>query len=553
MKHRVTLKIATVTSVTLLCLGFAISLYFKLSITERAEEFDLYTLVPTDSQVIIDTDDMAGLMQRIDELGSSKDGLYLHFSRFFSYLKENIDDVLEQAPHGLSKQMNKMLISIHEPDNELNQVYYCRLGAGDYDFIEQLIRKNFAETFPSRIFEYKGEEIHIYPTSDDFFLACYVSKEFLVISYQKKLIEQVIDAKLSKKSILSDEVFATMRDANRMVSPVTIYSRMREVKMGKESGELAIQSSLGNWAEFNVNLNGEAVYLSGISYDVDSMNTFINTLRAQQPIEGFPEKELPASTFFFSKLSVSDLQRVLDFTSGHSYVPVSDSVATALGDIALSDFLRDYAGGTVTACMFYDEDSLVVSPHAVISVPIQNTSRIKKQLKALHRAALPQRRGAASEINYFFTKAQYAYYELPPTTMPVKLTGVTDSSLRSYACLHNGNILISPHVSGLKAYIELIEEADSLFENTSVYERVTTALSTTYHYVMMADMENVLQQPGSYVRFVPHFFFRHSDFFRHFVLAAQLNCVDDMVYPTLIFFYKSEEPIEEELLEEVVS
>ncbi len=42
---------------------------------------------------------------------------------------------------------------------------------------------------------------------DDSFLACYFTSDFLVVSYQKKLIEQVIDARLSKKSLLTDASF----------------------------------------------------------------------------------------------------------------------------------------------------------------------------------------------------------------------------------------------------------------------------------------------------------------------------------------------------------
>ena len=41
----------------------------------------------------------------------------------------------EDTPHGLSRQMNQMLISFHEPDNERNQVLYCRLGNGDKELV----------------------------------------------------------------------------------------------------------------------------------------------------------------------------------------------------------------------------------------------------------------------------------------------------------------------------------------------------------------------------------------------------------------------------------
>ena len=93
--------------------------------------------------------------------------------------------MLEDTPHGLSKQMNKVLLSFHEPDNDRNQVLYCSLGNGDYELVEKFIRKYCSSSFPSKLFDYKGEEIRIYPMPDDSFLACYFTSDFLVVSYQK--------------------------------------------------------------------------------------------------------------------------------------------------------------------------------------------------------------------------------------------------------------------------------------------------------------------------------------------------------------------------------
>ena len=52
--------------------------------------------------------------------------------------------------------------------------------------------------FPSKYFDYKGEEIRIYPMADGRFLAAYFTPDFLVVSFQKRLIEHVIDARRSK-------------------------------------------------------------------------------------------------------------------------------------------------------------------------------------------------------------------------------------------------------------------------------------------------------------------------------------------------------------------
>lgn len=57
---------------------------------------------------------------------------------------------------------------------------------------------------------------------------------------------------------------------------------------------------------------------------------------------------------------------------------------------------------------------------------------------------------------------------------------------------------------------------------------------------MMVDMEEMMRQPETYVRLVPNFFFRHSDFFRHFTIAIQFTCAEGVVYPNLVLLYKGE-------------
>ena len=84
----------------------------------------------------------------------------------------------------------------------MNQVLYCSLGSGDYELVESFVEKYCSSSFPSKYFDYKGEEIRIYPMADGRFLAAYFTPDFLVVSFQKRLIEHVIDARRSKKSLM---------------------------------------------------------------------------------------------------------------------------------------------------------------------------------------------------------------------------------------------------------------------------------------------------------------------------------------------------------------
>ena len=141
MKLRTIVKIAITSSVVLLCSGFALYSFFRLSAAEGQKDFDLYELVPSTTSAVFVTDDVLEFVAEVDDLTCSKNQQYLYVSKLFSYLKQSLYALSEDTPHGLSRQMNQMLISFHEPDNERNQVLYCRLGNGDKGTIRQELEK----------------------------------------------------------------------------------------------------------------------------------------------------------------------------------------------------------------------------------------------------------------------------------------------------------------------------------------------------------------------------------------------------------------------------
>lgn len=163
MKLRTIVKIAVTSSVVLLCAGFVLYSFFRLSAAEGQKDFNLYELVPTTASAVFATDDVLGFVTEIDGLTCSKNHQYLHVSKLFSCLKQSLYAFSEDTPHGLSRQMNQMLISFHEPDNDRNQVLYCRLGNGDRELIGRFTQKYISSLYPPKKFDYKGEEIMIYP------------------------------------------------------------------------------------------------------------------------------------------------------------------------------------------------------------------------------------------------------------------------------------------------------------------------------------------------------------------------------------------------------
>lgn len=78
----------------------------------------------------------------------------------------------------------------------------------------------------------------------------------------------------------------------------TIYARMQPLSMGKATDGIRSCTQLGGWTEFDMKMNGDAIYFSGVSHDTDTCLTFMNVLRQQQPGGGFPGR-YPAGFYFF--------------------------------------------------------------------------------------------------------------------------------------------------------------------------------------------------------------------------------------------------------------
>lgn len=544
MKFRVVIRIAIIASVTLLCTVFGIYSFFRLNAVEDQKDFNLYTLVPQNAIAVLETDRMAEFVGDINQLNCSKDNHFLYASELFVYLKNYLHTLLEETPHGLSKQMNKMLISFHEPDTPMNQVLYCNLASGDYELVESFIQKYCSSLFPSKFFDYKGEEISIYPMSDGRFLVAYFTKEFLAISFQKRLIEQVIDARLLKKSLIDIPSFKDMYTGKDLNVEATMYVRLNEIDMGRDTSGIHSRVYLGDWAEFDIKLNGDAIYCSGISHGSDTTHTFVNALRHQKPVDNFPGKQLPTSTFFYHSWAISDIDAMLNFTSSQEYTKVTYSDSIKVNDEEWFNFLKSYADGQITACLFQTKDTVNRHPCAVTVVPIKDVMRAENQLQSIfNHVSKEVEISSVSEddSNYqLYPKAQgYRYYVLLPNTLMIQLTGIAESVFYTYACFYKGYLLMAPNVLSLIAYIDAME-SDEILEGNTAYEKVVGGLSPTYNFVMMADMEKMLEQPETYVCLIPNFFFRQADFFRYFILSIQFICVEGVVYPNFVFLYKND-------------
>lgn len=503
--------------------------YLQLTNRELGADIDLFSFVPENSVAILETNNVSELMENIEQASFIQRYDSLELSYILTFLKSNVDLLKANIAHGLSSQMNQILISFHYPGTPKDQVLYGKLAAADGILFENLIKENSAAAYPARYFEYRGEKIQIYPLDNDNFLACYFKPGFYAVSYQKKLIEEVIDAHLYKKSILNDSIFTQFLKDEKSYSSTSLYIKAQNIPLGKDIKENKNTFHLSRWTAFKINMKDDALYLSGECIDTDTCVSFENMLKYQQPIDIYPSKYLPATTSFFYQMSISDFEKTFNHTRKNNML-VNRTSLTIKNDSLIHYFLKHNAGDELRFIIFNDDIT---------------TDTTRKVMSIQMKDAL----AAESELNTYVNKKNrkstwikgksYPVFTLPDNSIFAQFSSNPTYSLNTYGCFYNGDLLVSPNELCIYSYIRQVESANSM-EGNILFEKCVSSLSSESNYLSVIDMERAVLYPEIYGQLMPNFFIRHQNFFKHFILTIQFTCVNQNIYPYIVLMHKIE-------------
>ena len=261
MKIRLVIKLAVTLSVILFCVGIGFYGFARLSAADEYGDTDLLDFVPDDCHGLFESDNidyfmhefpMAAYASQLDTL--QRTGL--------------IDDVLGDlnrysfsSAHGLSSRMNHLLFSFHSTERP-DMIAYFRAGKEGKRQLVDAVRKKHGAEFVSKEESYRGEKIEIYPVSPAKYLSVYSKGGVLVASYQKRLIEKVIDARKDGTSLRRNGVFSSVC-RSKSANHITIYGRTASLPFLSDG-------RADCWSEFDIHLNSDVFYLSGSMYAPDS-------------------------------------------------------------------------------------------------------------------------------------------------------------------------------------------------------------------------------------------------------------------------------------------
>lgn len=340
MQIRSVIKLGVVLSVVLFCIGIAFYGFARLSMADKESRVDVFEFIPKDCAGILETDNIDNFMHGFSQAAYSSQLDTLHRAGLMNDILSDLSRYSSAAAHGLSYQMNHVVFSFHYPHTAMDVVaYFCIGKEGKHQLIEAVKGKHGSDFVPKKEI-YRGKKIEIYPLTSTKYLSVYTTDGLVVVSHQKKLIEQVIDAVKDNSSLREDSVFTSIHHP-QPASFITIYGRTPSVPfLGKESCH--------SWSEYDIHLNSEVFYLSGQMKE-EQADCLDRMLQAVNTVPVVSEKD--------SLLVVSGRERVDSCIS-----KVIASSSHTLFDECVSNLSRDASYIMVT-----DMEKVAASPEQFVS------------------------------------------------------------------------------------------------------------------------------------------------------------------------------------------
>ena len=316
------------TVISVLLFGMAVGFYVftRLDMAAYNRDVNLYSLVPSDCVGVLESDNINDFLDDSQMQNYNHELKGFQFPGLFEFLLGELNKYSAENAHGLSSQMSRLVVSFHHSSTPIDQVVYFRMSTADEQILADMLQEYVPGNFLPKEEEYRGKSIRVYPLSNEEFLAAYTEKGVFVVSYQKRLIEKVIDARLDNTSLDDDEVFSKLRSKKKEQNFLTLYAREAPVPL--------LNMGLDCWSEYNFYMNSDVVYLTGDTFVPADSQYIEEAGRRLQEVEIVREDGLMISSDKDS--TALYMEQVQDLNETKSYALFDECVANLSHDALFS-------------------------------------------------------------------------------------------------------------------------------------------------------------------------------------------------------------------------
>ena len=145
MKFKTVVKLSVFISVLLFCVAVGFYAFTQLDMTKRNREVSLYSLIPSNCTGVLESNQTTALLNDLSSLNYHKELVQFQFPGLFEFLLHHLNEYAVNNAHGLSSQMNHLMVSFHQPGTNRDQVVYFRTGESDIQLFEDMIQEYAAK------------------------------------------------------------------------------------------------------------------------------------------------------------------------------------------------------------------------------------------------------------------------------------------------------------------------------------------------------------------------------------------------------------------------
>lgn len=258
MRLHTVAKIGGVISIILFLIGVGMYGFARLSEEGQGKNVDLLALVPRDCVGVLETDNLDFFSNEFPKTSYAEHLVTHQEMGVIQTVVGDITSISSLGAHRLGNQMNHLVVSFHAPYSVDNVVAYFKMDKNS----KRLLSKIFSEKeggLAPKVESYRGEDIAVYPLQNTRFVSVYSKKGYLVVSYQKRLIERVIDAQKDEATLQFDSNFTDIR-RTKSANFMTFYAKTT-------AAPVLCKDDSSCWSDFEVHLNSDVFYLTGGLYN----------------------------------------------------------------------------------------------------------------------------------------------------------------------------------------------------------------------------------------------------------------------------------------------
>ncbi len=291
-------------------------------------------------------------------------------------------------------------------------------------------------------------------------------------------------------------IYVNYKNISEVISPLLSYPYNRVVKTG---------SPFGDWAEFDIKIQDNTLFLNGFTYARDSVERYTNLFKNIKPQKTDMTSVIPANAPSFLIFGITDLQtfhnnlkEYLQYTSSYSSYDYNIEKLEKTYDINLIQTVNSFLGSEI-GLVFSGQNDQSTQPLMICETKSKTLTK-RALTKIIEIAAKKENKDYSDYINTWSIdkSSPHKIYKMPVEDLPQLLFGSTfkDASSR-YFTFYNNYLVFGNSISDLSKYLH-INILQKTINNVPAYKNAAQYISSSSNFFYYLNIQHAQN-------FLPHF------------------------------------------------